>query len=266
MSDRGPAARTVVEGRYQLEAPLERWGLGEAWQARDKNFRSRSVVLKFFPGVDAARLEDAAQELRAQRSLKHPQVMAVLAQGVHDGVPWVAYDGFEGTPLARLLDDERRAKPLLDAGRARDLFEKVLDAFTAAHEAATPVLHGCLQPASVLVGKTSVKVLDFGLGSLAGDAQGVFRAPELGPDTSATVAGDVYALGVTLCELLLPPRALEAFLGSLVRDGVAAGRAHRPEIDTSLWDAVTRAIARVPASAENRPHSPVVIRSIRVHR
>jgi len=251
------SAQTAVEGRYLLDAPLDGWGLGEAWQCRDKNFRNRAVVLKFLPAERAERLGEAAQELRAQRSLKHPHALPVINQGTHAGRAWVAYDGFEGASLARVLDEQRRARAQLDAATVRDVFTKALAAVAAAHEAATPVLHGCFQTACVIVKGPALKVIDFGLHPFATpEALGPFRAPELARDGEApTIASDVYALGATLADLLLPQpgvgdprRALEAFLTALGRDGAQAGRMQRSDVAPALWDAIARATRRDPVS------------------
>jgi len=251
------SAQTAVEGRYLLDAPLDGWGLGETWQCRDKNFRNRPVALKFLPAERADRLAEAAQELRAQRALKHPCVLPVINQGTHAGRAWVAYDGFDGVPLTRLVDEQRRARGMLDAAAARELFAKVLDAVAAGHEAAAPVLHGCLQPACVLVKGPAVKVVDFGLHPFAPPgALGPFRAPELAAEGAApTLASDVYALGATLADLLLPQqgagdprRALESLLAALGRDGAQAGRMQRNDVALSLWDAIARATRRDPAA------------------
>jgi hypothetical protein len=248
------SAQTAVEGRYLLDAPLDGWGLGEVWQCRDKNFRNRAVVLKFLPPERAERLGDAAQELRAQRALKHAHVLPVINQGTFSGRAWVAYDGFDGTSLARTLSEARRTRTQLDAATVREVFSKVLGAVTAAHEAATPVLHGCLQTASVIVKGEALKVIDFGLHPfVTPDALGPFRAPELARETeSPTIASDVYALGATLADLLLPQgvgdprRALEALLTG--RDGPQSGRSQRPDVAAAIWDVIARATLRDPVA------------------
>jgi serine/threonine protein kinase len=251
------SAQTAVEGRYLLDAPLEGWGLGEAWLCRDKNFRNRPVVLEFLPVERSDRLAEVAQELRAQRALKHPHVLPVINQGTYQGRAWVAYDGWDGVPLPRLLDEQRRTRGMLDAATVHALFGKVLDALAAAHEAATPVLHGCLQPACVIVKERAVKVIDFGLLAFYTPAAfAPFAAPELMVDGAApTIASDVYALGATLAEMLLPSqgvvdarRGLEVFLRALGREGVQVGRMQRSDVALSLWDVVARAIRPDPAA------------------
>ena len=247
-----PNAQAIVDGRYILDAPLDAWGIGEGWRCRDKNFRNRPVVLKFLRG-GAEQLGERTQELRTQRTLKHANVLPVINQGVWDGRPWVAFDHFDGASFAHTLEAERRAHGALETGTAREVMDKVFDALGAAHEAAAPVLHGCLQPGSVLVGAAGVKVIDFGLLSFASDIIGPYRAPEVQRATDVSLAGDVYGLGATLADALLPqtlgdPRhALEAFLVALARDGMAAGRAQRPDLPPALWDVIARAVKRDPA-------------------
>ncbi|MFO0651898.1 MAG: hypothetical protein U0326_37095 [Polyangiales bacterium] len=248
--------QSAVEGRYLLDAALDRWGVGEAWQARDKNFRNRPVVLEFFAADRADVALERSHEIRAQRALKHACVLPVINQGTHEGRPWVAFDGFEGISLARYIDEERRGRAQLDRATAEDLFDKVLDGVSAAHEGATAVLHGCLSARSVLVKQGALKVIDFALGALASpEVLGPYRAPELArPGEPVSIASDVYALGVLLADMLMPQnvgdarKALEGLLAGLTRDGAQAGRMQRHDIPPAAWDVVARAVRRDPST------------------
>ncbi len=248
--------QSAVEGRYLLDAALDRWGVGEAWQARDKNFRNRPVVLEFFAADRADVAIERSHEIRTQRALKHACVLPVINQGTHEGRPWVAFDGFEGISLARYIDEERRGRAQVDRVTAEDLFDKVLDGVSAAHEGATAVLHGCLSARSVLVKQGALKVIDFALGALASpEVLGPYRAPELArPGEPVSIASDVYSLGVLLADMLMPQnvgdarRALEGLLAGLARDGAQAGRMQRHDIPPAAWDVVARAVRRDPST------------------
>ncbi len=250
--------QSAVDGRYLLDAPLDAWGVGEGWAARDKNFRNRAVALEFLAAEHVELAAERSQDLRVQRALKHPCVLPIINQGVHQGRPWVAYDGFEGVSLARFLDDERRARGQVDAATVKDLFAKVLDGVGAAHEASTAVLHGCLSPRSVLVKPDgAVKLIDFALGPFASaEVLGPFRAPELAASPDAvTLASEVYALGALLAEMLQPQgvgdarRALESFLAGLQREGgLHVGRQQRPDLAPAVWETLARATRREPAA------------------
>ena len=256
MSQAGINPQSAVDGRYLLDAPLDRWGAGESWQARDKNFRNRPVVLEFFAPDRADVALERSPEIRAQRTLKHPCVGPVINQGNFEGRPWVAFDGFEGVSLARFIDDERRARAQVDRATAEGLFDKVLDGVCAAHEAPVAVLHGCLSARSVVVKQGALKVIDFGLGPLASpDTLGPYRAPELSRlNEPPSLASDVYSLGVLLCDLVMPQnvgdarRALEALVAALVRDGAQAGRMQRQDLPPAAWEVIARAVRRDPST------------------
>ncbi len=258
MTQVGSTPQSPVDGRYLLDAALERWGVGESWQARDKNFRNRPVVIEFLPAELAELALEHSHELRVQRALKHPSVLPVINQGVHQGRAWVAFDGFEGVALAAFIEEQRRAKAQVDLATARDLFDKVLDGVSAAHEAPTAVLHGCLSSRSVIVKPgAALKVFDFALGPFAAaDVLGPSRAPELARGGEApSIASDVYSLGVLLAELLMPQnvgdarKALESLLAAMLRDGGAqAGRMQRADAPPAVWEAVARATRREPAA------------------
>ena len=258
MTQVGSTPQSPVDGRYLLDAALDRWGIGESWQARDKNFRNRPVVIEFLPAELADLALELSHDLRVQRALKHPSVLPVINQGVHHGRPWVAFDGFDGQPLTGFIEEQRRARAQVDLATARDLFDKVLDGVSAAHEAPTAVLHGCLSARSVIVKPgAALKVVDFALGPFASaDVLGPSRAPELARAGEApSIASDVHSLGVLLAELLMPQnvgdarKALESLLAVMLRDGGAqAGRMQRADAPPAVWEVVARAVRREPAA------------------
>ena len=146
-----------------------------------------------------------AQEFRTLASLRHPHIISVLDYGFSDDAqPFFTME---------LLRD---AQPLL-AAQALELHAKVdqvaqiLQALVYLHRRG--VLHRDLKPANVLCvrsdGRTRVKVLDFGLAvaneqiarsreEIAGTLP--YLAPEILLGAGASVASDLYAVGVMLFE------------------------------------------------------------------
>jgi serine/threonine-protein kinase len=133
----------------------------------------------------------------------------------------------DGVPLVEYADAHD-----LDLGARLDLLEQVFDAVEAAHRQL--VVHRDLKPSNVLVTETpdgpQVKLLDFGIAKLVGDAIPVTRpqtqtgrplmtpeyaAPEQLAGEDVTTATDVYQLGVVAYELLTGRRPLEVSGGSL---------------------------------------------------
>jgi serine/threonine-protein kinase len=172
--------------------------------------------------------ELAAQEdllLRFQREalatgqLDHPHITAAIDFGELEGggafmvMPWV-----RGHSLQAELD--QRGK--MEFRRAAQICAQIADALSAAH--ATGVVHRDLKPDNVLLetrndGSESAKVLDFGVASLAGRAEGLsiaarpltqagtilgtpgYMSPEQASAGEVDNRTDIYALGVIIWEL-----------------------------------------------------------------
>ena len=214
-------------GPFRLLEFLGAGGMGTVYRAEDTELK-RDVALKLVRGE---LLASTRTRLRFQREsealarLDHPGLCTVYRAGSTDGQPWIAMRLVRGTSLAEQI--EARAKANAGNGGRRSsshsrdelhgvllTFEKIARALATAHAAG--VVHRDIKPANiVLTAGDEPVVIDFGLvhledsGShltLSGDHIGTpaYMAPEQveaaghepGPAT------DVYALGVTLFEVL----------------------------------------------------------------
>lgn len=175
----------------------------------------RPVALKLLP-VHAAVPGD---EAGAAGRLAHANIAALRATGVDAGWHWLAFEAAPGVPLERYA----RAPRLLPAAEVARIGARIAEGLAHAHAAG--VVHRDIKPANVIVDLPtgSVKITDFGLARTA-DAErtrtGVvlgspaYLAPEQLAGAAATPAGDLYALGITLFQLLA---------GRLPHDGVSMG-------------------------------------------
>jgi tetratricopeptide (TPR) repeat protein len=211
-------------GAFTLVRRLGAGGMGEVWLAeRTRGEFKQTVALKIMlPGAGAA-LERFKIERRILASLEHPGIARLHDGGVTDeGWPWMAMEYVEGHELLTWCN-ERSA----NLKQRLELFLQVCDAVTYAHSHL--VVHRDLKPANIFVTREGeVKLLDFGLAKLLTlDAGGVgadtayfspaYAAPEQLETGAVTTATDVFALGVTLFELLcgrLPWPAQHAPLGA----------------------------------------------------
>src|SRR5215470_4367102 len=88
------APGSVVQGRFRIEAPLGRGGMGVVWRAHDLQLDRRvAIKLDHRPVGDLARLK---QEARALASLSHPNVVTVLGVGLHERAMFIAMELVEG--------------------------------------------------------------------------------------------------------------------------------------------------------------------------
>ncbi len=176
--DPQPAAR-VLE-RYRLVHELGRGGAGIVYAATDERL-GRTVAVKLLRGRPqvpqaAARM---AREAQALADVQHRHLVTLLDYGVEGGAPCLVMSCVDGVDLKRLS----RRQPLT-VPETVAVLDQTLDALSACH--ARGYVHRDLKPGNVLVersdGPLSVKLIDFGIVQLAGDAGA----------TALTVAGEIF--------------------------------------------------------------------------
>ena len=210
------AARRV--GRYRLQAPIGKGGMGEVWLAWDDSLR-RNIALKILraamtPNPDVvSRFEREAQAAGQLRGL---HVVRIFDFGASDdGLYYIAMEYLSGMDLGRLVED---FGPLPEA-RAVRVVRQACEALEEAHAAG--IIHRDLKPHNLFMTRVGddpdfVKLLDFGVARLR-DASAVgetltwtgivvgtpsYIAPELLQGAPADERSDIYALGATLYFLL----------------------------------------------------------------
>jgi len=133
-------------GPYEITAPLGAGGMGEVYKARDTRL-NRIVAIKVSNEQFSERFE---REAHAVASLNHSNVCTL-----HDvGPNYLVMEYIEGTPL-------RGPLPL---HQALKYAAQICDALDAAHRKG--ITHRDLKPGNILVTKTGIKLLDFGLAKI----------------------------------------------------------------------------------------------------
>jgi serine/threonine protein kinase len=236
----------TVGGRYHLGERLGEGGMGEVFVAHDLRLE-REVALKLLR-ADLARRDGmrarVVAEARLAARLTHPNVVAVLDTGEHEGRPFVVMERLSG----RTLRDELGEGPM-SAERARDVGLQVLRALAAAHELG--IVHRDVKPGNVLdAGVGTWKVADFGIakwihadetltgtGELLGSPS--YLAPERITGAQAGPASDLYAVGVLLYEAVRGRRPFEG--------RYASPTSANPDVDRSIAAVIERAMRLDPA-------------------
>lgn len=187
-------------GPYKIEAPLGEGGMGQVFRARDTRL-DRTVAIKVLKEW-SGRFE---KESRAIAALNHPFICTL-----HDvGPNYLVMELIEGETLAARL--KRGSLPI---EQAIQFGTQIAEALAAAH--ARGIIHRDLKPANVMLTKSGIKVLDFGLAkstadpalSVEGALMGTpaYMAPEQFEGKSADARTDVYALGLILREMVAGKR------------------------------------------------------------
>ena len=252
-------------GTYIVRELLGAGAVGEVWRATDERL-NRDVAIKLLrPHLsgDPQRTRRFAEEARTAGSLNHPNIVSVYDVGEHGGVPFIVSECVDGESLRMRL---KRGPLPIEMAAAVAL--QMARGLSVAH--ARGIIHCDLKPDNVFIrADGGVKILDFGLARLntapapSSDAPGVtasslagtagYIAPEQVRGQEADVRSDLFALGVTMFEMLSGARP---FRGDSVVETLNATltlapvdlRAARPDVPASLSRIVMRLLEKAPAS------------------
>jgi len=209
------AAGQIIGDRYRVVALAGRGGMGEVYRAEDLKL-AQVVAIKFLPGNLSAHAEALARfhsEVRIARQVSHPNVCRVFDIGEVDGLLFLTMEYVDGEDLASVVRRIGRLSP----DKAMEVARQICAGLAAAHERG--VIHRDLKPANVMLdGSGKIRVMDFGLASVAASIQGAearagtpaYMAPEQLAGKEVTARSDIYSLGLILYEILTGKRAYDA--------------------------------------------------------
>jgi Tol biopolymer transport system component/predicted Ser/Thr protein kinase len=189
----GPGAQL---GPYQIEAPIGAGGMGSVYRAVDTRL-GRKVAIKICAQQFSGRFE---REARAISSLNHPHICTLYDVGPN----YLVMELVEGETLAA-----RHKKGRLPMPAVLRYAAEIADALAAAH--ALGIIHRDLKPQNIMLTKSGVKVLDFGLAKSPRDetltatrvvmGTPAYMAPEQLEGKECDARSDIYALGLVLYEM-----------------------------------------------------------------
>ncbi|SPF48854.1 Serine/threonine protein kinase [Candidatus Sulfopaludibacter sp. SbA4] len=203
----GPCSAGEKLGPYEILSSLGEGGMGQVWKARDTRL-NRFVAIKTSQKRFSERFEREAQAIAA---LNHPHICLLYDVGPD----YLVLEYIEGAPLQGPL-------PVAEALR---LAVPIAEALDAAHRKG--IVHRDLKPANILVTKSGVKLLDFGLAKMSAATIGEesltprltgegtilgtmhYMSPEQLQGREADARSDIFAFGLVLYEMLTGKHAFE---------------------------------------------------------
>ncbi len=224
--------------------------MGEVYRARDTRL-NREVAIKVLPehlSSNPELRERFEREARAISQLSHPHICVLYDIGKHENADYLVLEYLEGETLgARVRRGPLPTDQVLKYGA------QMAEALDKAHRHG--VVHRDLKPDNVMLTKSGIKLLDFGLakpvlgavgvassraatmthspltteGTLVGTFQ--YMSPEQLEGQEADARSDIFALGCVLYEMVTGRRAFE---GKSTAKVVAAIMTTEPPAVTTL--------------------------------
>jgi tRNA A-37 threonylcarbamoyl transferase component Bud32 len=208
-SAHGAVTQPARSSRYEILGEVGRGGMGVVLKARDTRL-GRVVALKRMPenlknNPTAVKL--FLREARAAAALSHPNIVTLFdADQEADGSYYLTMELLEGFALDSVL--EKRGK--LSARDAVRVGVQIAKGLQFAHEKG--VVHRDIKTANLFFTRERVvKIMDFGLAKMSEEVRRsatviggtpYYMAPEQAVGDAVDHRADLYALGVTLFELV----------------------------------------------------------------
>ena len=299
-------------GPYEICSPIGAGGMGEVYKARDTRL-DRTVAIKVLPeraADDPERRRRFEQEARAVSALNHPHICTLYdigsaipstpSEGLSlpdsDGaasaaaqppIDFLVMEFLEGRTLKQELEQKRHTgvggRRKLAVNEALEYAIQIADALSAAHRAG--IVHRDLKPGNIMLTKSGVKLLDFGLAKLnapepaaAADAEsgtlptvttpitsGIvfgtapYVAPEVLAGKDADARSDIFAFGCVVYEMLAGRRAFEgasatSIAAAILEHDPAPISSLQPQVPPALEHLVEQCLAKAPDDRPDTAH------------
>jgi len=157
-----PGEGDLLDDRYQLDSLIGIGGMAVVFRAVDLTTGDRvaTKILKdsllSVPGV----VEAFEREAKRARQISHPNVVRILGAGRHQGIPYMAMEYLNGTPLARTLKS-REGEPT-PWKEVRSFLTEIGGALEAAHK--LDIVHCDVKPSNIFrLTDGRWMLLDFGI-------------------------------------------------------------------------------------------------------
>ena len=271
-------------GPYEILAPIGAGGMGEVYRARDTRL-DRTVAVKVLPShlsEDADHRRRFEREAKMISALSHPHICALHDVGHQDGTDYLVMEYVEGETLS-----ERLLKGALPAEQVLRYGIEIADALDKAHRQG--IVHRDLKPGNVMLTRSGVKLLDFGLAKMReieegptgmsvsllatrtsadrspltekGTILGTFQymAPEQLEGKEADARSDLFAFGAVLYEMATGRKAFAgttqaSLIGAILHTDPPAISSIQPPAPPGLDRVVKTCLAKDPEDRWQTAH------------
>ena len=271
-----PAVEAIAAAfpRLEIVECIGSGGMGAVYRARQPHL-DREVALKILPPSLAERpgfLDRFTREGQLLAKLSHPNIVAVHDFGESGGYCFLLMEFVDGVNLRQAMRAER-----FTPEQALEVVPKVCEALQFAHDEG--ILHRDIKPENILLdAKGRVKIADFGIAKLIGEAAGgpsltrsavpgtpQYMAPEqIEQPDRVDHRADIFSLGVVFYEMLtgelpmgrFPAPSERSRVGGEVDEIVLRSLEKDRDRRQQSAEEVRTQISEVPAGASH-PRPPV---------
>lgn len=255
----------VLDGRYEILAPVAEGGMGAVYRARRILLGDEVAIKVILADVKGpAPLERFVRESRVCAQLRHPGIVSIFDYNADDPHrPFLVMELLSGPSLKEELAERRQ----FEVDDIQRIMPPLCSALALAHSRG--IVHRDLKPANVVAhdfgqGERIYKIVDFGVANvrqqsddtrLTGSHQFIgtvaYASPEQLTGSAVDARSDVYGLGVVLFELLtgrLPFEGTDpmAVVASHISQPAPMPSSIRPDLPAWVDVALGRALAKNP--------------------
>jgi serine/threonine protein kinase/tetratricopeptide (TPR) repeat protein len=193
---------------YRILEKLGEGGMGVVYKAQDTKL-DRLVAVKFLPQritPDSVEKERFVLEAKAASALNHPNITTIHQIDEFEGQVFIVMEYCQGKTLKRITGEETLA-----VDKVLDIGIQISEGLKAAHE--NGVVHRDIKSDNIMITPEGrVKIMDFGLAKLKGDAMltrtgttlgtVAYMSPEQASGEEVDSRSDIFSLGVVLYEMI----------------------------------------------------------------
>ena len=196
-----------IEGKYRIRSFIGTGGMAHIYEASDLIRQKECVVKIMLPELikDPNSLERFKREAKIESNFNHPNIVEIWGYGEIENRPYYVMELIKGQTIRQKLKFgySFSLKETLDIG------SKVASALSYVHQRG--IVHADIKPDNIyILQRGEIKIFDFGIAfdenekDFKKDVVGspFYLAPEITLNKEYSARSDIYALGVTLYEMI----------------------------------------------------------------
>lgn len=242
-------------GQYEIIEEIAKGGMATVYRARQASI-GRDVAIKVLPAKfthDESFIERFNREVEVIAQLQHPHILPVYDYGEYENMPYIVMAYIKGGTLT----DRINAGPM-QSDEVAKMVHQIADALDFAHSQG--IVHRDFKPSNVLLDERGNTYLaDFGLAKITESGSEItgtmivgtphYMAPEQARAGDVTGSVDVYALGVTIYQMLTghaPYKAPTAagIMVAHITEPIPDIHDSRPDLPEVVQDVVEHSMAK----------------------